>query len=729
MVHDQTIEINFEQLERCLELASDRVPVSDPRVLLEWIEPSSPEARRLILCELIKLDMSQASIAGLNRPLDFYEAALRSQFLEDKWPLDLVLEEIQVQRDMGEFPNAADLKRKYPYLADALDSLLSSTRSNSARQKLSKLEPLTIGQRVEGFVVLRPLGQGAFAQVYLAKQESMHRLVALKVSEHRSDESVVLSQLDHPNIVRVYDQRPVPNSTASMLYMQYVPGGTLADVIKLLRQSTQSRKTGEILLESVNHALLQAGQQGTDRSDLIEPMRDRPWAEVVATIGCQLAQGLAHAHSKSVMHRDIKPANILLSMDGIPKLADFNVSFAENVGSHAAAHFGGSITYMSPEQLEVVSPLGTHSAGQLDGRSDLYALAIVLWELWQGQRPWRFEDSISSWNEAIQKHIELRRDPLEMSHPSETPCELVLEKTLRAALSISSDERPADGTVMAAKLKLAIHPKAARLFEPYAQSWQFWMQKRSLYLVAALIVFVPNGLAGAINFQFNLLEVQRTHPELREYFGLVSLIVNSIAFSFGAYLLIREIRIIVNAVERAKNNLAVTTNELDVTCNLGFRSAVNGAYLWLVAGLVFPLALGWIEPRFRLTESASFFLSIVGCGGMACIYPYFGLTLVSLQVIYPSLVSRRMADSGWKKRERLLRRRANRFLVAAAIVPLAVLGLLILTPESHGVFQGICLTLTAIALVVAFITQQHILSVCQVYSEFLSDRTSEPSVR
>jgi len=720
---EQTIEVNFEQLESCLEFASDRVPVSDPRELLHWIEPSSPLARQLILCELVKLDMSQARKAGLNRLLDFYDVALWSEFPDGKWPLDLVLEEIQVRREMGELPNAADLKSKYPYLADGLDGLLTSTRSSTACQKSTKLEPLVIGQRVEEFVILRPLGQGAFAQVYLAKQESMHRLVALKVSGHRSDESVVLSQLDHPNIVRVYDQRPIPNSSALMLYMQYVPGGTLADVIKLLRASMQSGKTGEVLIESVNHALLEAGQQGTDRSDSINQMRDRPWAEVVATLGYQLAQGLAHAHSKSVMHRDIKPANILLSREGTPKLADFNVSFAENVGSHAASYFGGSITYMSPEQLEVVSPLELRSAEQLDGRADLYSLAFVLWELWQGQRPWQFENSVSSWNDAIQKHIELRREPLVLSRPSETPCELVLENTLRAGLSFSPVERPADGIAMAAKLKLAIHPKAAKLFEPHARSWQSWMQKRSLYLVAALLVFVPNGLAGAINFQFNLREVQRTHPELREYFGFVSLIVNSFAFSFGAFLLFRELPIVVGAVKQARKGLAISANDLEVTCNLGFRSAVHGAYLWLVAGLVFPLALGWIEPRFRLTESASFFLSIVGCGGMACIYPYFGLTLLSLQVIYPELVSRQMTDPGWKRRGALLRRRANRFLIAAAIVPLAVLGLLILAPESHGAFQGICLASTAIALVGAFITHQHLLSICQVFSEYLSDQT------
>ena len=83
-----------------------------------------------------------------------------------------------------------------------------------------------------------------------------------------------------------------------------------------------------------------------------------------------------------MLHRDVKPANVLLTAEPSPKLADFNISFSDKVdGATPAAYFGGSLAYMSPEQLEACNPAHARSADELDGRSDLYSLGMVLWEL------------------------------------------------------------------------------------------------------------------------------------------------------------------------------------------------------------------------------------------------------------------------------------------------------------------------------------------------------------
>ena len=105
-------------------------------------------------------------------------------------------------------------------------------------------------------------------------------------------------------------------------------------------------------------------------------------------IGARLAAALDYAHNRGVLHRDIKPANVLLAADGSPKLVDFNVSFSSKLeGATPAAYFGGSLAYMSPEQIEAYNPDHDRKPDELDGRSDIFSLGVVLWELLTGARP------------------------------------------------------------------------------------------------------------------------------------------------------------------------------------------------------------------------------------------------------------------------------------------------------------------------------------------------------
>src|SRR6202035_5658991 len=99
----------------------------------------------------------------------------------------------------------------------------------------AKFEQVEVGDRLDDFYLLTRLGSGAFATVFLARQQSMQRLVALKVSASRGAEPQTLAQLDHPSIVRVFDQRQLPEAGLSLMYMQYVAGGTLQQVIARLQ--------------------------------------------------------------------------------------------------------------------------------------------------------------------------------------------------------------------------------------------------------------------------------------------------------------------------------------------------------------------------------------------------------------------------------------------------------------------------------------------------------------
>lgn len=160
------------------------------------------------------------------------------------------------------------------------------------------------------------------------------------------------SQLQHPNVIEVYDLGEDSEQGVHYMAMEYVPGGSL-----------QSRL----------RELAAKGEQMSEREAL--------------TITRQLASALAYAHSKGYVHRDIKPSNVLLRADGSAVLADFGIVLATSGTklTHTVSAIG-TPEYMSPEQAQ---------GKTMDARSDLYSLGIVLYEMLAGVPPFRAESPIS----------------------------------------------------------------------------------------------------------------------------------------------------------------------------------------------------------------------------------------------------------------------------------------------------------------------------------------------
>ena len=203
---------------------------------------------------------------------------------------------------------------------------------------------------IPGFRILRPLSEGKRSRVYLAEQESLQRLVALKVlsGEVSSDEASrrhviedgkAAARLTHPNLLSVFDI----GEYAGCYYIatEHVSGGTLRDK-------------------------LEAG-----------PMR----AEQALLIARDLSIALAFLHSQGFLHRDIKPTNILFREDGSALLGEAGVSRTASSRSEEVAF--GSPHYMSPERAQAMPS---------DSRSDLYSLGVVLWEMLTGKPPFDADD-------------------------------------------------------------------------------------------------------------------------------------------------------------------------------------------------------------------------------------------------------------------------------------------------------------------------------------------------
>ncbi|GAB4229404.1 MAG: hypothetical protein OHK0028_03520 [Deltaproteobacteria bacterium] len=200
------------------------------------------------------------------------------------------------------------------------------------------------------YQVLEELGQGSMGIVYKAHDPNLDLDLALKVLRPEClqgetlvkrflAEARVLGRLDHPNIVRVYN---VDEDQGTVyIAMELLRGEALSDIAKKRRLSF----------------------------------------EEIADLGAAVAAALGYAHSQGIVHRDVKPGNILVRPDGKPKITDFGIARIEDTSEHLMTQAGevlGTPAYMSPEQV---------LSEPVDGRSDIFSLGIILYELCAGVRP------------------------------------------------------------------------------------------------------------------------------------------------------------------------------------------------------------------------------------------------------------------------------------------------------------------------------------------------------
>jgi eukaryotic-like serine/threonine-protein kinase len=273
--------------------------------------------RRDVLVELVKVDVEyRYESGGPVLRLEDYLAEYPELGEPDGMPVELMHEECHVQSQAtGKDVDIDDLLRRFPGKAEeirrhfALDE--SSNQSLTGSQLSEVYQP---GDRLGDFYLMTALGTGAFGSVYLARQESMQRLVALKVSGDSGKEAQTLAQLDHPNIVRVYDQVRLPAQNLRLLYMQFVAGGTLQAVVRASKAADD--KSADLVARCIADALDHTGVSSSQHVSLKNGLADKPWAEVTCHLGMELARALHYAHGQGILHRDVKPANVLLEANG-----------------------------------------------------------------------------------------------------------------------------------------------------------------------------------------------------------------------------------------------------------------------------------------------------------------------------------------------------------------------------------------------------------------------------
>jgi tetratricopeptide (TPR) repeat protein len=236
-------------------------------------------------------------------------------------------------------------------------------------QQLGMRAGRSLPEAIGRYRVLRLVGEGGMGTVYEAEQDHPRRVVALKVIKpgltsrellrRFERESQALGRLQHPGIAQIYEAGTADAGFGPQPYfaMEFILGETLKDYAASQSLDTRQR------LELVAH----------------------------------ICDALQHAHGRGLIHRDLKPANILVDRTGQPKILDFGVARLADEYAHGtlqtdAGQLVGTLAYMSPEQV-AADPL------ELDTRSDVYALGVILYELLAGRLPYEIGNRV---HEAVQ---------------------------------------------------------------------------------------------------------------------------------------------------------------------------------------------------------------------------------------------------------------------------------------------------------------------------------------
>ena len=264
------------------------------------------------------------------------------------------------------------------------------------------------GMMLDGrYELVELIGSGGMAVVYKAMCHRLNRYVAVKIMRPElaknekfrrrfQTESQAIAKLSHPNIVGVYDVSRTDH--IEYIVMELIDGITLKQYLQ-------------------DHGPIDAAQ--------------------AVDFSLQIARALSHAHGKGIVHRDIKPQNILVVDNGVVKVADFGIANLQSEVPDVENEAIGSVHYISPEQARGLP---------VDGRSDIYSLGIVMYEMLSGKLPFDGDDDRT----VALKHLSAVPTPLREIAPSVPEA---LEKIVMKAMNASLDERYQTADALVADLE------------------------------------------------------------------------------------------------------------------------------------------------------------------------------------------------------------------------------------------------------------------------------------
>ncbi len=513
-------------------------------------------------------------------------------------------------------------------------------------------EPIIpVGRKIGDFKLVRVLGSGSLATVYLAKQLSLDRDVALKIGPNFGQEAKAIAHLEHDNIVKVFSESIEPKEKLRIICMQYICGVPLQQVLCAIPRDLNALSGNTLisLLDRVGQIEKPVFSQ--ERLQL----RSMDTTESILWVGIQLARALAHAHERGILHLDVKPANILIHISGRPLLTDFNVCHDNRTAQSEARFFGGTLHYMAPEQLALFkSKEPSLKVSELDGRADVFSLGVVLRECFA-----KFKEKPNSETEIV------LGQSLQNNLAYRWSSALEFAKALEGAFTLH-------------RIRKATSTKS------------IWLKICQKYPLTCLTILgaIPQLVSTVISVSYNSCVIGRAlTPQQLSLFDLLLNFYNPALYSIGIvlwlfhiipiYLLLRKATLHPNAVP----NFSVLRQKVLSTPRWIVGLTTLG---WMPGSLFFPFILHYYQGPIALKVFGHFFISF----GFSCLvalsYSLLIAQTLCFRVLYPKcLLGQLDITKVIHKEVRLSATKLDFLSYLPSVVPLVGCLLILILVDSH----------------------------------------------
>lgn len=368
------------------------------RCLYEYVANQGIADVRL-LGMLVKSDLQLEAQNGRRKPVSGYFDAFPQLLTDAEAAKSILNEDFRVKFQAGECDDFEAYRTGCPQLDELLhggaflsekqkedcfaqklsdDAQASQSERRAFRDRKPNADSL-IGTSIRHYRIVELISRGRRADVFKARDQNLERLVVLKVnyeiSRTADREARFLAKLDHSQVLDVHDEFVF--GAKQVIVTQFINGVSLADLIQHWHRSAE-----------VND--LRADGGTTSTADISIPIPDRWKASKsgVARASVQMAicisDAIQHAHERGVWHCDIKPSNVLIEPHGNPLLMDFDIAINEGTEPQSP---GGTVGYASPEQGNFLIRQNTYSRQQIDHRTDIYSIGVVLFQMLTGELP------------------------------------------------------------------------------------------------------------------------------------------------------------------------------------------------------------------------------------------------------------------------------------------------------------------------------------------------------